>query len=53
MFLTKQIFIRGGAGTYTLIKNNSIGGVQAPAITYDNTLSTMYFGAVLEWQFRW
>ncbi|MHB0998294.1 MAG: hypothetical protein ACYC27_03530 [Armatimonadota bacterium] len=32
----------GGAGLYTLITNNSIGGVQVPVITYDNTLSTMY-----------
>ena len=32
----------GGTGLYTLLQDNTGGFAQAPAITYDNTLSTMY-----------
>jgi hypothetical protein len=32
----------GGAGLFTLISSAAIGGTQVPAITYDNTLSTLY-----------
>ncbi len=32
----------GGAGLFALISNAAIGGTQAPALTYDNSISTLY-----------
>ena len=37
----------GGTGLYTLFTNSSIGGTQVAAITYDNSLSTMYL--ITDW----
>ncbi|MDA0577235.1 MAG: hypothetical protein O3B24_03955 [Verrucomicrobia bacterium] len=38
----KSDLYAGGAGAFTLISDNSIGGTQVPAITHDNTVNTMY-----------
>ncbi|MGH8004335.1 MAG: hypothetical protein ACRECJ_06400, partial [Limisphaerales bacterium] len=32
----------GGAGLFALISNATIGGTQGPAVTYDNSISTLY-----------
>jgi hypothetical protein len=32
----------GGSGTFTLFQSSGIGGTQVPAVTYDNTLDTLY-----------
>ncbi|MCP4601789.1 MAG: hypothetical protein GY847_14955 [Proteobacteria bacterium] len=40
--LNKADFYAGGTGEYTLFQHSDIGGTHVPAITYDNSLSTIY-----------
>ncbi len=40
--LNKADFYAGGTGEHTLIQRSDIGGTQVPAVTYDDSVSTVY-----------
>lgn len=42
VFNKNDMYIGTGVGTATALSNNTIGGTLCPALTYDNTLNTIY-----------